>query len=428
MKGHGDPTMAVKNKSAFAWAMYDWADSAFACTIMAAVLPIFYRDVAAAGQPQASSFWAYTQSLSMLLVALISPVLGAIADQSFARVKFMRFFACLGITGTALLFLVDRGEYILCSLFYITGSIGFYCANVFYDSLLSRVAPPEEMDRLSARGYAMGYLGGGLLLALNMAAIMFPRVFFIPDTLWATKITFLSVALWWYAFSIPFFRHVREEGETVKIDFQIVRLGFGRLRATLGEIGKYRELSKFLLAFWLYNDGISTIILMATVYGRDVGIGTSHLIGALLLTQFVAFPFSLVFGRLAADRGAKRAIFTGIGIYTVIVALAYFMKTPLHFWVLAALVGTVQGGTQAISRSLYASMVPAAKSSEFFGFMGITGKFAAVFGPFLFGITSQLSGSSRNGIMSLFLFFLVGGLILASVNVEKGRQLALEQE
>ncbi|MFZ5633437.1 MAG: MFS transporter [Bacillota bacterium] len=420
--------MAVRiSKPALAWVMYDWADSAFACTIMAAVLPIFFKDVAAAGHPQASSFWAYTQSLSMLAVALMAPVLGAIADQSFARVKFMRFFAYLGITGTALLFLVDKGDYVLCSLFYIMGAIGFYSANVFYDSLLSRVVPAEEMDCLSAKGYAMGYLGGGLLLAINMASIMFPGAFFLPDTLWATKITFLTVALWWFVFSLPFFRHVREEREPVKINFHTVRLGFGRLQSTFREIRKYRELSKFLLAFWLYNDGISTIILMATVYGRDVGIGMSHLIGALLLTQFVAFPFSLIFGRAAAAFGAKRAVFTGLSIYILIIILAFFMKSALHFWILAAMVGTVQGGTQAISRSLYASMVPSAKTSEFFGFMGISSKFAAIFGPFIFGVASQMSGSSRIGIISLLIFFLAGGLILAAVDVDKGRKIAQEQ-
>lgn len=419
--------MTIQNKkAALAWAMYDWADSAFACTIMAAVLPIFFRDVAAAGHPQASSFWAYTQSLAMLTVAFLAPVLGAIADQSYARVRFMRFFVYLGVTGTALLFLVDRGGYILCSAFYIAGSIGFYCANVFYDSLLSRVAPAGQMDYLSAKGYAMGYLGGGLLLALNMATIMFPDFFFIPDALLATKITFLTVAIWWFAFSLPFFRYVKEEKKPVRIDYGVVKKGFERLLSTFREIRKYRELSKFLLAFWLYNDGISTIILMAAVYGRDVGIGTPHLIGALLLTQFVAFPFSLAFGRLATALGSKRAIFLGIGIYTVIIMLAYFMKSALHFWILAAMVGTVQGGTQAISRSLYASMVPFVKTAEFFGFMGISSKFAAIFGPFIFGIASQLSGTSRVGIVSLLVFFLAGGLILSTVDVQRGRKIAKE--
>ncbi|MFZ5646764.1 MAG: MFS transporter [Bacillota bacterium] len=409
-----------------AWVMYDWADSAFACTIMAAVLPIFYKDVVSAGHPQASSYWAYTQSISMLTVAVLAPVLGAIADQSSARVKFMRFFAYLGIAGTALLFTITAGEFILCSFYYMMGAVGFYCANVFYDSLLSRVAGPEEMDLLSARGYAMGYLGGGLLLAVNMAMIMFPGAFFIPDPLLATRITFLTVALWWFVFSIPVFRYVREDKTAEKISLGTVSLGFGRLRATFREIRKYRELSKFLLAFWLYNDGISTIILMATIYGRDVGIGTPHLIGALLLTQFVAFPFSILFGRLASKIGSKNAIFTGIAVYAIILALAFFMRTALHFWLLAAMVGMVQGGTQAISRSLYASMVPPDKSSEFFGFMGITSKFAAIFGPFIFGVASQITGSSRFGIISLLLFFLVGGLILAKVDVQEGRRNARE--
>jgi len=413
-------------KGALSWALYDWADSAFACTIMAAVLPIFYHDVASAGHPQASSFWAYTQSLTMLVVAVLAPILGAIADQSSARLRFMRFFVYLGITGTALLFFVGKGDYILCSGLYMMGAIGFYCANVFYDSLLSRVAGPGEMDYLSAKGYALGYLGGGLLLAVNMAMILFPKVFFIPDSLLATRVTFVTVALWWFVFSLPVFKYVREEGHS-RISFEAVKMGFERLRKTFGEISKYRELSKFLLAFWLYNDGISTIILMATIYGRDVGIGMTHLIGALLLTQFVAFPFSFLFGRMTLAIGPKRAIFTGITIYTIIIALAYFMNSAIHFWILAAMVGTVQGGTQAISRSLYASMVPASKSSEFFGFMGITSKFAAIFGPFIFGLASQATGSSRFGIVSLLIFFLAGGLILASVDVHRGRQVALEE-
>ncbi len=413
------------DKKATAWVMYDWANSAFACTIMAAVLPIFYRDVASAGDPQASSFWAYTQSLTMLSVAILAPILGAIADQSTARIKFMRFFVYLGVTGTALLFFVGKGNYLMCSVLYMMGAIGFYCANVFYDSLLSRVAGPGQVDYLSAKGYALGYLGGGLLLAVNMAMIMFPRAFFIPDSLWATRAAFLSVALWWFLFSLPVFKHIKDK-EQSRISLEVVKLGFGRLRNTLREIRKYRELSKFLLAFWLYNDGVSTIILMATIYGRDVGIGMTHLIGALLLTQFVAFPFSLIFGRLALAVGPKKAIFTGITIYTTIIALAYFMSSALHFWILAAMVGTVQGGTQAISRSLYASMVPSSKSSEFFGFMAITSKFAAIFGPFIFGVASQASGSSRFGILSLFIFFLAGGLILARVDVQKGRKAALE--
>lgn len=414
-----------RKRAIWAWTMYDWADSSFATTIMATVLPIFYFDVAAKGVPGASFYWGYTQSIAMAVVAFLAPILGAIADHTCAKKRFLRFFVILGVIGTALLAFVGEGGYLWCSLVYILGMIGFSGGNIFYDAFLPEIAKPEEIDYISSKGYALGYLGGGLLLAVNLAMIMKPRWFFLPDGLAATRLAFLSVAVWWFVFSLPLFRYVHESQTTItKERCNYVKVAFSRIGTTFREIRKYKELTKFLVAFWLYNDGIGTIMKMATIYGKEVGIGNVHLIGALLLTQFVGIPFSLLFGKLPRKLGTKNSLYVGIGIYTLITIVGYFMDSALEFWVLAFLVGIVQGGTQALSRSLYGSMLPKDKNAEFFGFMGISSKFATIFGPFIFAFTGQLLGSSRFGIISLVIFFILGGLMLATVNVSEGRKLA----
>ncbi len=422
-----------------AWAMYDWANSAFATTIMAAVLPVFYSKVAAAtisSDPErarvlASSAWGYTNTIAMLIIAFAAPVLGALADHSGAKKKFLGTFASLGIVATAFLYFISTGDWLAASILYIIGRIGFSGANIFYDSLLPHIARPDDIDYVSAKGYAFGYLGGGLLLALNLAWIMKPHLFGFPDTGIATRVSFLSVAIWWALFSFPLFRyvpnppHVLEPGESLK---HPIKAAFQRLHNTFHEIQRYTELFKFLIAFWLYNDGIGTIITMATIYGAEIGIGETDLIGALLLVQFLGVPFAFLFGWLGKRIGAKRSILLALAVYTLIAVGGYFMRVGWHFWALAVLVATVQGGAQALSRSLYGAMTPKAKSAEFFGFYNVSSKFAGIIGPALFAFIGSMAGSSRLSILALIVFFISGALLLLRVNVQKGIQVAREED
>ena len=420
----------MNKKAVFGWTMYDWANSAFATTIMAAVLPIYFMDVAGknlAGTT-ATAYWGYTQSIGMLLVAFLAPILGAVADYSRAKRKFLSVFIFIGSISTILLFFTGEGQYLWVSALYILGMIGFSGGNIFYDAFLPEIVPYKEMDYVSAKGYSYGYIGGGLLLLLNIAMIMKPTLFGIPDTLTATRLSFLSVGIWWILFSTPFFLYVKEDRSTARKERSTgayVSVGLKRVATTFKEIKKYQELLKFLIAFWLYNDGISTIIKMATIYGKEIGIGTNDLIIALLITQFVGFPLTIVFGKLAGKIGSKNSLYLSLWTYVVIVIIGYFMQSAVHFYLLAAAVGLVQGGSQAISRSIFGSMVPKTKSAEFFGFFGISSKFSAIFGPFIFGIVGQLTGSSRYGIVSLVVFFLVGIWLLAKVDIEKGQREAL---
>ena len=415
-----------------AWCMYDWANSAFATTIMAAVLPTFYSAVAGANlKPvQASSYWGYTNTIAMLLVAVAAPILGAMADHSGAKKRFLSGFASLGILFTALLVLVSTGDWLMASLFYILGRVGFAGANIFYDSLLPHVARPDEIDQVSTKGYALGYLGGGLLLVVNLAWILKPELFGLSGAESASRLSFLSVAVWWVLFSTPLFRHVpeppfiREQGESANP----IRAGFQRLGRTFRGIRRYQELFKFLIAFWLYNDGIGTIIIMAAIFGAEIGIGTTSLIGAILAVQFLGIPFSFAFGWLARRLGAKRSILLALGVYTIIAIGGYFMQTGFHFWILAFLVATVQGGSQALSRSLFGRMAPKAKTAEFFGFYDVSSKLAGIVGPALFGLVGQLTGSSRLSIVSLVVFFVVGGLLLTQVNEKEGIRLARAED
>lgn len=414
----------MKKKTAFSWMLYDFGNSAFATTIMAAVLPIFYYDVAAVGLEEnlAESYWGYSQSIAVLIVAVLAPILGAISDFSAAKKKFLRFFAYMGIIASILLAFVGEGDYLFASILLIVGNIGFSGANVFYDAFLPELAENEkEMDKLSSSGFAFGYIGGGLLLAINILMITNYSWFGIPDVTTASQLSFASVGLWWFIFSIPLFKNVREEKKTrEKRDKSYVAIGFSRVVNTFKEIRQFKHLLIFLIAFWLYNDGISTIIRMATIYGRGIGIDSNSLIIALLITQFVGIPFTFFFGWLASKITAKKALYLTLYVYIGVVVLGYFMASALHFYMLAICVGMVQGGAQALSRSIYSRMVPANKKAEFFGFYGISSKFAAVFGPFLFGIVGQLTGSSRLGIISLLVFFIAGIILLRFVNIEKG--------
>lgn len=412
------------------WTMYDWANSGFATTIMAAVLPVYYADAAGANLPgnQATVYWGYTTSIALLIVALVSPILGAMADFRGAKKRYLTIFALIGIFGTALLFFVYTGDWLKASVFFIIGNIGFAGANVFYDSLLPHVAKKEDIDQVSTRGYAMGYLGGGILLAINIAMIMLGPENLTPLM---TRLSLLSVAIWWLLFTIPLWRRVPEpprrleEGEDYG---NPIVAGFSRLGITFRELTKYRELLKFLVAFWLYSDGIGTIIKMATIYGAEIGIGQLDLIGTLLMVQFVGIPFSFAFGWLAKKIGTKQSIYLSLLVYTLISIGGYFMSTAIHFWMLGFAVAIVQGGSQALSRSLFGRMVPKSKSAEFFGFFSVSAKFAGIAGPFLFAVVGAYMGSSRLSIVSLIIFFLLGAILLSRVDEKEGIRVADEEE
>jgi UMF1 family MFS transporter len=410
------------------WIMYDWANSAFATTIMAAVLPIFYSSVACVNldKTTATSYWGYSQTIAMLLIAVSAPLLGAISDHSGNKKRFLGLFVIFGVMGTGLLTGISQGMWLLASLFYIVGRVGFAGANTFYDSLLPHVAGPGEIDNISAKGYAYGYLGGGILLAVNLLMIMKPGLLGIPNAEWGSRLSFLTVAVWWAVFSIPIFRNVPEPITVVTRDESRAPLaaGYQRLVKTFKEIRRFKELVKFLIAFWLYNDGVGTIITMAVIFGAEIGIGRNHLIGSILLVQFLGLPFTLLFGKLPQKLGTKRSILLALGVYSFITVLGYFMTKPLHFWMLAILVSMVQGGTQALSRSMYGSMSPLSKSAEFFGFYNMSSKFAGIAGPFLFALVGQLTGTSRLSILAIISFFIIGGLILFTVDHQKGIETA----
>lgn len=417
-------------KAIRAWTMYDWANSAFATTIAAAVLPVYYSSVASANLAphEATSNWAFTTTIALVLVALLGPILGAMADFSGAKKRFMTIFVILGVTGTALLYLIKSGDWFLASVFYIIGSIGFSGANVFYDSLLPHIAKEDEIDQVSSRGYAMGYAGGGILLAINLAMILLA-----PEHLTGlmSRLSFLMVSIWWFVFTIPLWRNVKEPPRRILASeegFNPIKASLSRLRNTFAEIRKYKELTKFIVAFWLYNNGIGTIIFMATIYGTELGFSSTTTIGTLLMVQFVAIPFAFLFGWLAKKIGTKKSILLSLLIYTLIAIGGYFLYKEIHFWLLGFAVATVQGGSQALSRSLCGRMMPKSKSAEFFSFFSVSEKIAGTVGPLLFGVVSRIMGGSRLSIVSLIIFFSLGALLLWFVKEKEGIAVAEAEE
>jgi len=415
-----------------AWAYYDWANSAFMTTIIAAVFPIYYASVAAKGiDPGQATFWfSIATTGALAFVAVTAPVLGALADTAAMKKPLLMAFQSIGVLSCFAMVFITEGRWQLALGLFVLGNIGVSGAFTFYDSLLPHIARPEELDRVSSAGYALGYLGGGLLLAVNLAWIQKPEWFGMADAGVAARVSFASVGVWWLAFSIPLFRRVPEPAASGRPHGMrsLVAGSFVQLGGTLRELRRFRQAFLMLLAFLVYNDGINTIIRMASIYGTAVGIAQQHLILALLLVQFVGIPFSFLFGRLAGLIGAKRSVFVALVVYTGISVLGYFMDSALDFYVLAFLVGTVQGGSQALSRSLFASMIPRQKSSEFFAFFAVFEKFAGIIGPAIFAAAVGTTGSSRVAILSVILFFAAGALLLAFVRVPEGQRIARDAE
>ncbi len=418
------PRSVLARRPVVAWALYDWANSAFATTVMAGFFPVFFKQYWNAGVSATESTYrlGVTSGLASLCIALVAPALGAIADRGGARVRLLMVFTALGSFATLALAAVGPGQWLAAAALYLAASLGFWGGIVFNDSLLLHVAEPDEYDLVSGFGYALGYLGGGLLFAVNVLMTLQPQRFGLAGPAEAVRWSFVSVGAWWFAFALPCAAWVRERRDgRVHVSFgDAVRQGFRELRATLHAVRQYRPLVWFLAAYILYIDGVNTVIKMAVDYGLSLGFDQSHLVKALLLTQFVAFPAALAFGWLGGRIGARKGIFIALAVYLAATCGAYFLSEPRDFYVLACVIGLVQGGIQSLSRSYYGRLVPADKSSEFFGFYNMMGKASAILGPMLVGVTAALTGDSRLSILSILLLFLGGGaLLLVSARIER---------
>jgi UMF1 family MFS transporter len=406
------------------WVFYDWANSAFATTVMAGFFPVYFKAYWNTSlDPTESTFrLGLANSAASLLIVLLAPVLGAMADCMSRRKAMLFVFACLGWVMTGGLYFVAGGDWILAVLLYILAVIGFSGSNIFYDSLLPFVCASDELDRTSAFGFAFGYLGGGLLFACNILMVLHPDWFGLADGDAAVRISFLMVAIWWLVFSLPLLLMVKEpDGSISEPATKVVRDGFVRVWLTLHEVRKLRNVWLFLIAYWLYIDGVDTVVRMAVDYGLSLGFDHKSLLMALLITQFTGFPAAIAFGYLGSRFGPRAGILIGLLIYMAVTVRASVMTSPGEFFLLAFAIGLAQGGIQALSRSLYARMIPGNRTAEFFGFYNMLGKFAAVIGPVMVGWVGALSASPRAGILSLLILFVTGALVLLKVEVGRCR-------
>jgi UMF1 family MFS transporter len=411
------PVSPDQRRALWAWALYDWGNSAFSTTVMAGFFPIFFKQYWSAGSEVTRSTFhlGAANSAASVAVALAAPVLGAIADRGAHKKRLLLVFALLGATMTSALYFVPKGDFWHAALYYALATAGFEASLVFYDSLLVAVAAPERSDRASAFGYALGYLGGGLLFAVNVAMALKPALFGLRDAAAGVRVSFLMVGAWWALFTLPLVRFVPEPREGAVSAARAVREGLAQLAGTLRRIAGRREVLRFLLAYWLYIDGVGTVVMMAVDYGLSLGFRSSSLTLALLITQFVGFPAALVFGRLGTAIGSKRAVLIGLCVYIGVTLFGYRMQTEREFYVLAVAIGLVQGGVQSLSRALYSRLIPTHEAGEFFGFYNMLGKFAAILGPALMGWVSLHSGNPRQSILSLTVLFVAGGLLLLRV-------------
>ena len=412
-----------KKRSIYAWAMYDWANSAYATTVMAGFFPLFFKSYysAEANITTSTAQLGFANSLSSFIVVLLAPLLGAIADGASLKKRFLFLFAYLGILMSVALALVGEGEWQIAILIYVLANIGFMSSNTFYDSLLHSVSNKENIDFVSGLGFALGYLGGGVLFAINVWMVQDPQFFGLANEAEAIQLSFISVALWWALFSLPIFFFVEEKRNHIQSSKETFLAGYARLKNTLKHIKTMKPLLLFLCAYWLYIDGVDTIIRMAVDYGMALGFDGSDLVLALLLVQFVGFPATLLFTKIAQLWDTKKMLFVAIGLYLGIVIFASLMQEISHFYLLALCIALVQGGIQALSRSYYARMIPQTHEAEFFGFYNFLGKFAAILGPALVAVVALFSESSRISIASIAVLFVLGGVLLYFVKPEEGR-------
>ena len=437
--------MDKEKKAIWGWAMYDWANSAFACTVMAGFFPVFFKQYWSHGADvnMSTAQLGLGNSLASLLVALMAPILGAIADKGSSRKKFLIFFCYLGVLMTAGLFVVQQGQWALAIFVYAMGIIGFSGSNIFYDSLLPGITDEKNIDFVSGLGFAMGYLGGGLLFLVNVLMTLMPQKFGLPDAAAAVKYSFISVAVWWGLFALFTIFWVPEEKEpaSLKEGFSPVVEGFRQLVGTFKKIRHLKTILLFLMAYWFYIDGVDTIIRMAVDYGMSLGFASNDLILALLITQFVGFPSALVFGKLGQKWSVRKSIYLAIAIYIGVTIWGTMMTQKHEFYILAIVIGLVQGGIQALSRSYYSRLIPKNKAAEYYGFYNMLGKFAAILGPLLIGIVGLVTRrilmpesptpeqvvavgrmASRWGIGSILILFFIGAFLFYLVDEEKGKK------
>jgi MFS transporter, UMF1 family len=418
----------MTNKPIIAWALYDWANSAFATTVLAGFFPLFFKQYWSMGSSSVESTFhlGMGNALASLFIVLLAPLLGAMADRGALRRRFLFLFAGTGMVATAALAGVGEGQWLVALVLFVTATMGFMGANIFYDALLLSVAKEEQWDMVSSLAYALGYLGGGLLFSVNVAMSLSPESFGLASAADAVRLSFISVAIWWALFSVPLFFWVKEAPLPADVVATtslraLAYAGYRHVVETFRALRQRRVVLLFLVAYWLYIDGVDTIVRMAVDYGLSIGLQQSDLITALLITQFVGLPATIAFGwlaqRLGANgEGAKKGILLALGVYMLATGGAFFIATSTEFYVLAVTIGLVQGGVQALSRSYYARLIPAHKSAEFFGFYNMLGKFAAVFGPLMVGVVSIMSGSHRLGMLSIIVLFLGGAYLLMKVD------------
>ena len=410
----------LTRRPVFGWAMYDWANSSFATTVMAGFFPLFFKQYWNAGVAATESTFrlGLANGVASFLVAIMAPLIGAIADKGRARVRLLGLFTVLGAATTAGMFLVSKGEWLTATLLYVIASLGFWGGNQFYDSLLIDVSDEHEYDLVSGYGYALGYLGGGLLFALNVAMVSKPALFGLADKAEAVRWSFLTVGIWWAVFTLFTVFLVRERGTNVALPAgKAIRAGAAELINTLRHLRGDRMLLLFLLAYWFYIDGVNTVIKMAIDYGLSLGLKADSLITALLLVQFIGFPAAWAYGWLGQKIGPRPGILIGIAVYAGIAGYAYFLHTETQFMIMALIIGLVQGGVQSLSRSLFGRLVPPGKAGEFFGFYNLMGKAAAILGPTLTGIVALLTDDSRLAILSITILFVIGAVFLMRVRV-----------
>ncbi len=408
-------------KSIYSWALYDWANSAYATTVMAGFFPLFFKAYYSADTDvtMSTAQLGFANSVSSFVIVLLAPLLGAIADVASLRKRFLFLFAYLGILMSASLALVGEGEWEFAVFVYVLANIGFMGSNTFYDGLLPSVSDETNVDYVSGLGFALGYLGGGVLFAFNVIMLQKPELFGFTSEVEAIKASFVSVAVWWAVFSLPLLLFVKEK-KVAKLGSRASLLaGYTQLKVTFSKIAQLKGLLLFLVAYWLYIDGVDTVIRMAVDYGMALGFDSHNLILSLLIVQFVGFPATLLFAKLSYVWDTKKAIFLAIAIYLGIITWAALMKEVYEFYVLAVMIALVQGGIQALSRSYYAKMIPQKNSAEFFGFYNLLGKFAVILGPMVVGVVALFSESSRLGIASVSIFFIVGAVLLYFVDEKK---------
>ncbi len=405
--------------------MYHWAENAFGTSVMVAILPVYYSKVAASTLTanQATVYWGYTNTIGLIIVAMLAPMLGTIANLFGIRKKLLSIFASIAILTTATLYFVKTGDWLMASAIFIVTNISFAMADVFHDSFLPHVAKPQDIDRVSSKGFALGYFGGGLILAINVAIIQL-----MSDKGLAARLTFVSASIWWAVFTVPLILNVKEPQKTGKVQGNAIKAGLRELSKTFHSVKHYRQLTIFFIAFLIYNDGIYTIFKMATIYGAELGLNQNTLIGALLLGLVIGAPSAIFFGWLAKHIGAKKCVYICLFGYMLISIGGFFISKPIDFWILGAAVGTVMGGAQALSRSYFGSMVPKAKTAEFFGFYGMSSRIGGFIGPLVFAVVSQITGTSRYAIISIVFFFILGIILLTRVDEKEGLRVAREED